>query len=121
MLVFNNGIGRSSMGIFLPDAITEGVIFEFDGVTGRPFGLSELVIPVEGISDVVFGVVSGEVVETSLLKPMGVGPIPAACRTFNTVSRGRANAPEPQSTGQILPYEENASATSKSGYSWQNQ
>lgn len=50
---------------------------------------------------------------------MGVSPIPPACRTFDTVSRGRANnllPPEPQSTGRILPYEENASAASKNGY-----
>jgi len=47
---------------------------------------------------------------------LGVGPIPAAGRTFHPVSRGRAHnplPPEPQSTGEILPYEEDVSAASK--------
>ncbi len=29
--------------------ISEGVVFEFDGVIARPFGLPQLIIPVEGI------------------------------------------------------------------------
>ena len=49
---------------------------------------------------------------------MGVGSKPAALGTFNTLSRCRENNPlsaKSQPTGQILPYERNASAT------WQNE
>lgn len=45
------------------DAISEGVVFDLNGILGRfvPEGLSYLVIPVEGIGDVVSGVVSGDI------------------------------------------------------------
>jgi hypothetical protein len=56
MLVYNNGV--SSVGIFLPDPISEGIVFDLDRrVVGRPFGLSQLVIPVEGVCDIVADVV----------------------------------------------------------------
>ena len=41
--------GRAGGGRFLIDAITEGVVFEFDGVIARPFGLPQLIVPVEGV------------------------------------------------------------------------
>ena len=58
--VFSFG-GRAGGGRFLIDAITEGVVFEFDGVIGRPFGLSQLIIPVEGVVNLIGGVVAGDI------------------------------------------------------------
>ena len=55
--VFSFG-GRAGGGRFLIDAITDGVVFEFDGVIAWPFGLPQLIIPVEGICNVLPGVVT---------------------------------------------------------------
>ena len=46
--VFSFG-GRAGGSRFLIDAIPEGVVFEFDRVIARPFGLPQLIIPVEGV------------------------------------------------------------------------
>ena len=58
--VFSFG-GRAGGGRFLIDAITEGVVFEFDGVIARPFGLPQLIVPVEGVLNLIGGVVAGDI------------------------------------------------------------
>lgn len=56
---------------------------------------------------------------TPLRVDMGVGSKPAILGAFNTLSRGRrfdSIPPEPQSAGQVLPYERNIVATSQNGH-----